>query len=250
MPRSRCHFALLARLHQKLREDLPDIADLADRERPAFYAGSIAPDALRYYSDLGKFGTHFYTESRQETWGHAVSGMFESHPELSDPGSLADRDLALIIGYISHLTVDEVFRDVVTHQVHGIENWRPIIKGLWSLVDEIDLIDAGLGDTLPGFDPSWSLGFIDGEMVRAYLDIVGPWADTEDPWEAEKVFLTLVGDPTPEPKAKEIWLANRERALPFLDTTRARTFVDQALEVGAEEVLAYVNGGYCKMACT
>jgi hypothetical protein len=250
MPRSRCHFSLLARLHQKLESDLPDIAQLADRELPAFCAGSVAPDALRYFSDLGKYGSHFYSENRKGTWGKSVSNMFEAHPGLSDPGSLENREIALLLGYISHLTVDEAFRDVVTHKVHGIENWRPIIRGLWSMVDELALGHTGLGDTLSTYSGEWDVGFIEGELVRSYLDMVGPWAETEDPWEAEKVFLRLVKDTSPELDARAIWVENRDLALEYLDPERRDVFVETAVRMGMEEIQSYVNGGYCKMPCT
>lgn len=247
MPRSRCHFSLLSQLHEALRTRLPDTAELADRELTAFCAGSIAPDAMRYFSDLGKFGTHFYSESRKETWGCAVSGLFEAHPNLSDPGSLEERELALVLGYISHLTVDEAFRDVVTLHVHGIEDWRPVIQGLWSMVDELPLGYAGLVETLGSFSGSWDVGFIGGGMVREFLDLVGPWAETEDPWEAETVFLSLTKDSTPEEVARTRWLQNRRRAEAFLDAERTDRFVEKAIETGVGEVMAFVNGSYCSI---
>ena len=249
MPRSRCHFALLAKLHQVLKTDLPDIAELADRELSAFCAGSVAPDALRYFSDLGKYGSHFYSESRKETWGRSVLGMFESHPDLSDPGSLEDHEIALVLGYISHLTVDEAFRDVVTHQVHGVEDWRPVIKGLWSMADEITLAYDALCSTLDAYGGG-SVGFIDGKMVRDYLDIVGPWAEMVDPWEAEKVVLRLVRDKTPEAVARATWKENRCLAAAYLTEGRRENFVKTALETGMGEIQAYVNGGYIRMPCT
>ena len=250
MPRSRCHFSLLSQLHEALRAQLPDIAELADRELTAFCAGSIAPDALRYYSDLGKFRTHFYSEGRKETWGHAVSGLFEAHPDLSDPGSLSDRELALVLGYLSHLAVDEAFRDVVTIHVHGIDDWRPIIQGLWSMADELPIGYDGLAETLRTFSGSWNVGFIDGRMVQKFLELVGPWVETEDPWEAEKVFLSLLRHETLDEDARAFWLQNRERAKEFLNADRTGLFVETAIEMGMAELTAYVNGGYCHKSCT
>ena len=237
-------------MHEALRTTIPDVAELADRELPSFLAGCVAPDALRYFSDLGKFGTHFYKEDRKETWGRSVSGMFDAHPDLSDPGSLREREVAVILGYISHLTVDESFRDVVTRQVHGTEDWRPVIKGLWSLVDEIELTLDDLPSHLSEYAGDEDIGFVEGKMVREFLDLVGPWAQTSDPWESEKVFLKLVHDTRPEDEARAIWLENRERALPYLDESRFETFIDKAIETGLEEVQAYVNGGYCKLSCS
>ncbi|MBE82653.1 zinc dependent phospholipase C family protein [bacterium] len=250
MPRSRCHFALLSKLHDALKVSLPDVAAVAGRELSAFCAGSVAPDALRYFSGLGKFGTHFYSEDRKETWGKAVSGMFEAHPDLSDPGSLSERNLAVVIGYISHLTVDEAFRDVVTYQVHGVEDWRPIIRGLWSHADEMDVGYRDLVDTVADYDGSWNVGFVDGQKVKAYLDLVAPWSDTADPWASEQGFMRLVNDKTPEVEAKVKWERNRQKAADFLDNARKEDFVKAALRLGVDEVQAYVNGGYSKMSCT
>ena len=249
MPRSHCHFALGARLAEVIGSDIPDIGELIDRERSAFFSGTIAPDAVRYFSDLGKFGTHFYLEERKETWGRSVSGMFEAHPGLSDPGSLEDSEIAMLIGYISHLTVDESFRDTVTYQLHGMEKWRPVTKGLWSLVDELHTGHEGLVEILASYACS-DVGFIAGDMVRQYLDLVGPTANKVDPWDVEAAFLRLVGDLTPEGEAKAMWSANRSNATDFMDESRRQMFVEKALEVGLDEVRAFVNGGYCKMPCT
>ena len=126
MPRGRCHFALLYEFHEALRRERPEVAELADKHLPEFLAGSAAPDGMRYVGRMGKWATHFYAEENKESWGKAVEGMFRAHPDLGDPTKLDSGDLALVLGYISHLTVDESFRDVVTSHVHGTEVWRPI----------------------------------------------------------------------------------------------------------------------------
>lgn len=232
-----------------MRSALPDVAALADREMAAFTAGSVAPDALRHFSDLGKFGSHFYSEQKRETWGRAVAGMFEAHPDLSDPASLDEHELALVLGYISHLAVDEAFRDTVTIHVHGIEEWRPIINGLWSLVDEFPVGYDGLRDTIRSYEGGGSVGFIDEGLVSTFLDLVGPWAETEDPWEAERVFLNLRRDDTPEDEARRRWQRNRALAEPFLGPDRVDAFLDTAVTTGVAEITAYVNGGYCRFPC-
>lgn len=87
-------------------------------------------------------------------------------------------------------------------------------------------------------------------MVREFVELVGPWAETEDPWEAEKVFLKLVEDRSPEDEARARWVHNREQAAVFTQPDRIRRFMETAIRVGLEEVTAYVNGGYCRMPCT
>ena len=63
-----------------LERDLPEAGALSGRYLPELVAGSMAPDAMRLFGKMGKYGSHFYTEERRETWGKSVSGMFEAHP--------------------------------------------------------------------------------------------------------------------------------------------------------------------------
>ena len=130
MPRGRCHFALVLGLQEQLERDLPEVGALNRQYLPDLVAGSMAPDAMRLLGKMGKYGSHFYTEDRRETWGKSVSGMFEAHPDLADYENMDPRDRVLLMGYIAHLTTDEAFRDEVTIYVHGVEDWRPIIYGV------------------------------------------------------------------------------------------------------------------------
>jgi hypothetical protein len=246
MPRGRCHFALLHKFHEVLRKERPEAAELADRHLPDFLAGSGSPDGMRYIGRMGKLATHFYVENRKDTWGKAVSGMFNTHPDLADPGKLPDRDLAIVLGYISHLTVDEAFRDTVTSHVHGIENWRPIIQGLWSLVDELDVGYSRLVSELDEFRRDDCVGFIDCKMVREYLELVRPWNAEKDSWKIEKVFLKLVESDVPLDIAKQNWLRNRDRARPFLDDSRKSEFVERAVSLSLTESLHYLDGYYLR----
>ena len=244
MPRGRCHFALLFRLVERFRSELPAAAVLARRSLPDLVAGCVAPDGLRFVGDAGKLGTHFYAEDRQELWGLAVAGLFRAHPELADPTPMEERDRALLVGYISHLTVDEAFRDTVTYQVHGIPDWRPIIQGLWSLVDEMPVGHPDLAGQIDRFRRHDRVGFIDCGHIRKYLDLTALWARQSDPWEVERLFLELTRQVGPEDEARERWQANRRRAGVYLDEERWDGFVAEALRRGLEETRKYLNGEY------
>lgn len=244
MPRGRCHFALLYEFHEALRREKPEVAELADEHLPEFLAGSTAPDGMRYVGRMGKRATHFYVEDEQDTWGKAVKGMFRAHPDLADPEELSDSDLAMVLGYISHLTVDEAFRDVITTHVHGTEDWRPIIHGLWSLVDELPVGYGKVVEETDQFVRTDSIGFIDCRMVREYLTLVRPWNSEKDPWALEKVFLKLVNSDLPLEVAKQKWLKNRERAAPFLDASRRSEFVSKSVELAIRESHHFLSGRY------
>lgn len=245
MPRGRCHFSLLNALHERFRLEYPNVAALADRFLADFIAGSVAPDGLRYIGGKSKLDTHFYTEDRPDTWGHAVARMFQAHPDLADPNQLSEQNQVLILGYISHLTGDEAFRDVVTYQVHGIEEWRPTVRGLWSLVDEFSIKYEELALQLDRFNRQDCIGFIDCGMIRNYLREIRPWAVETDPWVIEKVFLELIGSKLEKIQAQKIWKENLKLASDFLDVERCEKFVDRAVQMSLEETVKYLEKGYC-----
>jgi hypothetical protein len=235
---------MLSRLHEALRESLPEAAALADRNLPDFVAGSVAPDGLRFIGAMGKWATHFYAEDREETWGKAVAGMFAAHPEIADPRRLPERDVALVMGYISHLTVDEAFRDTVTYQTHGMADWRKVVRGLWSMVDELPVGLAGLSEAIDAFRRDGAAGFIDRATVGSFLDRIRPWAESMDPWELERVYLTMVQSGVPEADAKALWERDRVRAAPLLDGARAAAFTAEAVRLGKGEIGRYMAAGY------
>ena len=244
MPRGRCHFALLAALHERFHAECPEAATLADEHTPDLLAGTCAPDGLRFVGKKGKFATHFYTDDRRETWGRSVAGLFGTHPDLADPRRLSRADVAVMLGYISHLTVDEAFRDEVTVHVHGVKDWRPIIMGLWSMVDGFSIGNVNYMTEVHRFGREDCVGFIDCRVVGQYLDLVKPWALEDDPWELERIFLRLRRCEMPEDEARRTWEKNVEIAAPFLDDNRRMRFYRAAVDAGMAEAVRYLNGNY------
>ena len=246
MPRGRCHFALLLKLQARLAHELPELGALTAQYLPDFLGGSTAPDAMRSLGSLGKYGSHFYTEDRRETWGKSVSGMFETHPDLADYQTLAVPDRALLMGYISHLTADEAFRDVVTIRVHGIEDWRPIICGLWSYVDELPIDHPNLGGVLDRFDGRGQVGFIDRKTAALFLSRARGWAESADPFVHERVFLEMTGQAMSDADVKKRLAENRALAETFFDARVKSRFVAEALARAHDEIEKFVNRAYVK----
>jgi hypothetical protein len=245
MPRSRCHFALSNRLHERLRREAPEAAAILDRQLPDFLAGAVAPDGLRYVARMGKRDTHFYSEDDEETWGRSVSRMFETHAGLADPNALPEPDRALVMGYIGHLAVDEAFRDTVTFQLHGTEDWKPVVEGLWSRVDEIDLGYRDAGAALDRFVRVDGVGFIRCDAVGEFIRLVRPWADPGgDAWEIEKVFLRLARRSVPPEACRGQWEENRHRAAGFMDAERCRAFEAAAVKTAFGAVRRYLDGEF------
>ena len=244
MPRGRCHFALLLALQTRLEADLPETGKMTARYFPDFLAGSLAPDAMRSLGRMGKLRTHFYEEGRRETWGQSVSGLFGAHADLADPDALCASDCVMIMGYISHLTADEAFRDMVTVHVHGIDSWRPIIRGLWSLIDELDISHPDLGGVIDQFQRQGSVGFIDCDILRTFLTRARDWAISDDPWLHERVFLKMIGSDFVEAEARAQLEANRTQASVFLDGKRREAFVAESVGRAYADISRFVSGGF------
>ena len=244
MPRGRCHFALLLALQDRLEAELPEVGVLTAGYLPEFLAGSLAPDAMRALGKMGKYGSHFYSEDRRETWGKSVSGMFESYPELANYASMEARNRVLLMGYISHLATDEAFRDEVTIHVHGTKDWRPIIHGLWSFVDELEIGHPNLAGVLDQFEGQGQVGFIDRGIAQEFLKRARGWAISNDPFAHERVFLEMIGHSLSDAEVQKRIDENRGCAALFLNEQTKQNFVDEALERALDEVRKFVAGGY------
>lgn len=245
MPRGRCHFALVLELQEQLERDLPEVGALSGRYLPELVAGSMAPDAMRLLGKMGKYRSHFYEEDRRETWGKSVSGMFEAHPNLADYQNLDPRDRVLLMGYIAHLTTDEAFRDEVTIHVHGVEDWRPIIYGLWSYVDELPINYPGVAGVLDRFEGCGEVGFIDREIVSRFVMRARGWAENADPVVLERIFLKMIGRPPSDDLEKRL-AENRGRADAFFNENIKARFVDEAIARGRDEIGKFVSGVYSR----
>ncbi len=245
MPRGRCHFALVLELQEQLERDLPEVGALSGRYLPELVAGSMAPDAMRLLGKMGKYRSHFYEEDRRETWGKSVSGMFEAHPNLADYQNLDPRDRVLLMGYIAHLTTDEAFRDEVTIHVHGVKDWRPIIYGLWSYVDELPINYPGVAGVLDRFDGRGEVGFIDREIVSRFVMRARGWAENADPVVLERIFLKMIGRPPSDDLEKRL-AENRGRADAFFNENIKARFVDEAIARGRDEIEKFVSGAYSR----
>lgn len=244
MPRGRCHFSLLLSLQECLKDQLPEIAVITHAHFPDFLAGALAPDAMRSMGKMGKYRSHFYAEDQPDTWGKSVSGMFATHPNLANPASLRHEDIALLLGYIAHLTTDEAFRDEVTIHVHGVENWRPIIRGLWSFVDELPVCRDDLGAQIDRFVRDDVLGFISCDIAGQFLRMARGWAEETDAWQNELVFLKMIGKTISPDEAHETFCSNRLLADPFWDEGRKRAFLQNALKRGMHEIEKFMGGDY------
>lgn len=139
MPRARCHWALLIQTREALREAVPEAHRLAVRYRGEFFAGGIAPDAIRLFAGRDKLSSHFYDDQRQETWDGVAAAMCAAQPAVADPSRLDEPARAWLLGYLAHVLTDVAYWRHVITQLPPFPAHSGVHHGAWVLADQIDI---------------------------------------------------------------------------------------------------------------
>jgi hypothetical protein len=191
MPRGRCHWALLVRTREALREALPAAYDVARRQRADYFAGGIAPDALRLFAGADKLSSHFYDDQRPETWAQIVQTIRAVHPSVADPGRLSEPTQAWMLGYLTHLLTDVAYWRHVVTKLPSFPEHMAVHHGAWILADragaEIPRAERTLDRERIHFQdaPPW----IEEQAVRSLLDrLIDRLLPPDDSWEAELAY--------------------------------------------------------------
>ncbi|MCE2431970.1 MAG: hypothetical protein J4F29_03440, partial [Candidatus Latescibacteria bacterium] len=129
--------------------------------------------------------------------------------------------------------------------VQGIEDWRPIIYGLWSYVDQLPIDHPDLAGVLDQFEGRGGVGFIDRETVSQFVRRARGWAESEDPVVHEQILLKMMGRPLSDDVEKHL-AENRGRADAFFDENIKACFVDEAIARGRDEIGKFVSGAYIR----
>ena len=135
------------------------------------------------------------------------------------------------MGYIAHLTTDEAFRDEVTVHVHGTEDWRPIIYGLWSYVDGLPIDHPDLAGVLDQFEGRGEVGFIDRETCLSFFEASTRLGRERRPCCSRADITQDDGRPLSDDVEKHL-AENRGRADAFFDEKIKARFVDEAIVRG------------------
>ena len=142
MPRARCHWALLIQTRDALRDAVPEAHRLVTDHRGEFFAGGIAPDAIRLFAGRDKPSSHFYDDQRQETWESVAvaAAMCAAQPAVADPRRLSPEGRAWLLGYLTHVLTDVAY-------------WRHVLSRLPRLPGPGGGPPRGLGAGRPAGDP-------------------------------------------------------------------------------------------------
>jgi hypothetical protein len=173
MPRARCHWALLTRTRDALASELPEAHGISLAHRGEYFAGGIAPDALRLFAGRDKLSTHFYDDQRSETWDRVVAAICAAHPEVRVPRRMEPPVVAWMLGYLTHVLTDVAYWRHVVTRLPPFPAHIGVHHGAWLLADQqlpLPAAERTLAVESVRFDlaPPW----VDAGAVRRMLDRV------------------------------------------------------------------------------
>ena len=168
----------------------------------SFYLGSTAPD-IRAMTKWPRDRTHF-AQLSVDTVGEGSRKMFQLHPELNDTSGLSPSTRAFVLGYLSHLTSDEVWITTMFRphfdpdQPESRVTQSDVESHIWDRALQLDM-DRRAEQAMQGFtaagqdidcsDPGIDVGFLDTEVLREWRGWV-QWAlGREFSWERLKRAL-------------------------------------------------------------
>jgi hypothetical protein len=193
MPNLPMHIYLANRLAQEL--DWGEVHDNLED----YLLGSTAPD-IRAMTKWDRERTHFAPLSLEQI-GTGTKRMFQLHPQLAEKSKLKACDRAFLIGYISHLTADEVWITTMyrpnfneTTNVAGSE-----LEGhIWDRAIQLDMDRAVLerpsslenvSSIIADGDPMVELEFLEAKLLVEWRQWVGGFLSREFSWERLKRAL-------------------------------------------------------------
>jgi hypothetical protein len=190
MPRLRCHWGILARVAAELQARGGEAGDLIRRHRGEYYAGGVAPDALRIFSGRDKPSTHFYDDQRPETWDSIPAAIAAAYPEIAEPASLRPATRAWMIGYLTHVLTDVAYwRNVLRHLPPFPEQAEAHL-GAWLLADSQPIPSDERQVDLAAIDFTAAPSWIDPDAVRRMLDrLTGRVLVPDGMWPVELAYV-------------------------------------------------------------
>jgi hypothetical protein len=163
------------------------------------FLGSTAPD-VRAMTKWDRERTHFAPLSIRES-GSGTQRMFQQYPQLEDAAQQSAQTRAFLVGYVSHLTADEVWITTMFHNHFGAES--PIIQSqleghIWDRAMQLDMDRRVLEDNdglthaanaLPGSCDSVAVDFLESSVLQEWQDWVARFLSWDFSWQRLKRAL-------------------------------------------------------------
>ena len=163
------------------------------------FLGSTAPD-VRAMTKWDRERTHFAPLTIRQS-GSGTRRMFELNPQLAENGSRSPETRSFLVGYVSHLTADEVWITSMFHPHFGVESRVTDTQLEAHILDralQLDMDRAVLLENdgltipaaeLPGSDTAVDVGFIDPGVLQEWQEWVARFLTWDFSWERLKRAL-------------------------------------------------------------
>ncbi len=192
MPRVRCHWALLVRTRDATATAWPRLHEDIVSEIEAFFAGGVAPDAIRLFDSFDKRSSHFYDDQDPVTWSTTSvvdTYLRERMPILGDIQSSL-RSRVWLYGYLAHIMADIAYWSHILKHLPPFPAERAAHHGVWLLADRLTVPapDRKLNlERVPYADaPPWVLMAPVSRLLNSLVMHVLPQTD---PWIAEAAYV-------------------------------------------------------------
>ena len=131
----------MADARRELLADPPPVGAVLSAHRSEYFAGGVAPDALRLFAGADKPSTHFYDDQRRETWDarSIIRRIAAEHPSVADPARLSPAAQAWLAGYLAHIAADVAYWENVLPHLPPFPERSDAHHGAWLIADDCTL---------------------------------------------------------------------------------------------------------------
>ena len=163
------------------------------------FLGSTAPD-VRAMTKWDRERTHFAPLSIRES-GSGTQRMFHEYPRLGQAAQNSPETRAFLVGYVSHLTADEVWITTMFHTHFGADSQviQSQLEGhIWDRAMQLDMDRqvleengnlAHAANILPGSCDSVAVDFLETPILQEWQDWVARFLSWDFSWQRLKRAL-------------------------------------------------------------
>lgn len=191
MPRVRAHWSLLVGTRQALHAAASRASCAIDRAPEAYFAGGVAPDAIRLFAGVDKGTSHFYDDRDPSTWTVvAVVDALLGRGYRGAAPTGTDAARAWCYGYVAHLMADIANWTHLQPCMPPFPAERGAHHGVWLIADRLPVAEADRR-----FDVSrvpWDAAppWVSAPAVERLLTaLVTRVLAQSDPWLAEATYV-------------------------------------------------------------
>ena len=217
--------------------------------RDEFFAGGVAPDALRLFAGADKLSTHFYDDQRRETWDAVISTVSSLHPSVADPSRLSGAAQAWMAGYLAHIAADLAYWEHVLPHLPPFPERSEAHHGAWLIADDcaLDQDDRALDPERIDYAaaPPW----VEVEAVKRMLIRLQTRILVDGMWPVELAYFRA----RPEAEGRQdddllaefqpAWESNLAQAREMIPLEAWDTFRSAAVRRACAIVRAYLSPG-------